>query len=360
MSALRDRLIKNTTLDYTAQLDESDIFNNKDMVQTPVPGVNIALSGDLDGGLTPGLTLFCGPSKHFKTGYCLLLAKAYMDAYPDSVVMFYDNEFGAPKKYWESYDIDMSRVIHNPFTNIEELKFDLMKQLTDIKRGEKVFILIDSVGNAASKKEVEDALKESEAADMTRAKQLKSVFRMITPHLTLKDIPMVVVNHIYMTQEKYSKAIVSGGTGIYLSADNIYIIGRQKDAEGQEINGWNFILNVEKSRHVKEKSKIPMRITYNGGIDVYSGIFDLAIEHGLIVQAGAWYQIVDPDTGEIAPKKVRRADAEAPAVLERIIKNEKFRQFVRDKYQVSGGKMIADDSTDDEAEEFLDGIDDEE
>jgi hypothetical protein len=33
----------------------------------------------------------------------------------------------------------------------------------------------------------------------------------VTPHLNLKDIPMIVVNHIYMEQGLYPKAIVSGG-----------------------------------------------------------------------------------------------------------------------------------------------------
>jgi ribosomal protein L21E len=40
--------------------------------------------------------------------------------------------------------------------NIEELKFDISKQLQEIKKGDKVIIFIDSVGNLASKKEVKD------------------------------------------------------------------------------------------------------------------------------------------------------------------------------------------------------------
>ena len=76
-------------------------------------------------------------------------------------------------------------------TDIEQLKFDVMTQIHNIERNDHVIIVIDSIGNLASKKEVEDALKQNSAADMTRAKQLKSLFRMVTPHLTIKDIPMV-------------------------------------------------------------------------------------------------------------------------------------------------------------------------
>ena len=121
-----------------------------------------------------------------------------------------------------------------------------------------VIFVIDSLGNMASKKETEDAIDGKSTVDMSRAKQMKSIFRMITPYLVKYDIPMVAVNHIYMTQEMFSKPVVSGGTGIYLSADNIFILGRQQAKEGTELAGYNFIINVEKSRHSREKSKIPV------------------------------------------------------------------------------------------------------
>ena len=89
--------------------------------------------------------------------------------------------------------------------------------------------MIDSIGNLASKKEVEDAENEKSVADMTRAKSLKSLFRIVTPHLTTKNIPCLAINHIYMTQEMYSKPIVSGGTGIYYSANQIFIISKSQE-----------------------------------------------------------------------------------------------------------------------------------
>jgi RecA/RadA recombinase len=151
-----------------------------------------------------------------------------------------------------------------------------MAQLEQIERGEKIIVVIDSIGNLASKKEVEDALDGKSVADMSRAKQVKSLFRMITPHLSLKDIPMVVVNHTYKEIGMFPKDIVGGGTGSYYSADNIYILGRQQEKDGKEISGYNFIINVEKSRYVREKSKIPIAVAWEGGIQKYSGIVDIA------------------------------------------------------------------------------------
>ena len=213
--SILDKLKKNSTIKESSILSKSKFFNEKDMITTEVPMVNVALSGRLDGGLTPGLTMWAGPSKHFKTAFSLLMAKSYMDKYKDAVLLFYDSEFGTPIKYFETFEIDMDRVLHTPLTNIEELKFDIMQQLQDVQRGDKLIIVLDSIGNLASKKEVEDALDGKSVADMSRAKQVKSLFRMVTPHLNLKDIPMVVVNHTYKEIGMFPKDIVGGGTGSY-------------------------------------------------------------------------------------------------------------------------------------------------
>ena len=104
MTTLIDKLKKNTTIKDTEILAQSKFFHAKDMIQTPVPMINVALSGRLDGGLTPGLTVFAGPSKHFKTAFALLLAKSYLEKYQDAVVLFYDSEFGSPQSYFDTLE----------------------------------------------------------------------------------------------------------------------------------------------------------------------------------------------------------------------------------------------------------------
>jgi len=343
--SLRDRLIKNSTIDFTATLTDSKIFGKKDMIPTRVPMINVALSGRIDGGLTPGLTVLAAPSKHFKTAFSLLLASAFLKANPDGIILFYDSEFGTPESYFTSFGVPLESVVHTPITDIEQLKFDVMHQLGEIKRNDKVMIVIDSVGNLASKKEVEDAMKQSSAADMTRARQLKSLFRMVTPHLTLKDIPMVVVNHVYMTQEMYSKAVVSGGTGIYYSADNIWIIGRQQDKDDKELLGYHFVINIEKSRYLKEKSKIPITVSFDSGINRWSGMLDLALEGQFIIKPKqGWYARVDQETGEIMGKNYRAADiVDNSDFWKAILEETRFAEWIKEKYSLGQGEMIRDD-----------------
>jgi len=349
--SLLEKLKKNSTIKDSAILSKSKFFTEKDMIPTSVPMINVALSGRLDGGIAPGLTMWAGPSKHFKTAFSLLMAKSYMDKYPEAILLFYDSEFGTPVKYFETFGIDMNRVLHTPLTNIEQLKFDIMQQFENIERGDKLMVILDSIGNLASKKEVEDALEGKSVADMSRAKQVKSLFRMVTPHLNLKDIPMVVVNHTYKEIGMFPKDIVGGGTGSYYSADNIYILGRQQDKDGTEIVGYHFIVNVEKSRYVKEKSKIPISVSFDGGISRYSGILDLAIESGHVVKpTNGWYSKVDQVTGEIGEKK-RIADTASPEFMESILKDAKFKEFIKHKYEIAYGNIMGETPVLEEAEE---------
>ena len=327
--SIMDKLKKNSKLSHTEVLSESKFFTEKDMVTTDVPMLNVALSGSVEGGLAPGLTVLAGPSKHFKTSFALMIASAYLKKYPEAVMLFYDSEFGSPQSYFKQFDIDTSRVLHTPITNVEELKFDMIGQLEALDRKDKVVVVIDSVGNLASKKEMDDAINEKSVADMSRAKALKGLFRMTTPYLAMKDIPLLAVNHTYQEIGLFPKAVVSGGTGIYYSADNIWIIGRQQDKKGTEIKGYHFIINVEKSRFVKEKSKIPISVTWEGGVSKFSGLLDVALAGGHVIKpSNGWYQ----RKGE--ENKVREAGTLEESFWSPIFADTDFKDFIKKQYSI--------------------------
>jgi RecA/RadA recombinase len=347
-----NKLKKNSTIKESEALSTSKFFNKKDMIPTSVPVINVALSGRLDGGFVPGITMWAGPSKHFKTAFSLLMAKSYMEKYPDAALLFYDSEFGTPQAYFETFGIDTSRVLHTPIKDVEELKFDIIQQLKNIERGDKAIIIIDSIGNLASKKEVDDALEGRSVADMSRAKQIKSLFRMITPYLVLNDIPMAVVNHTYKEIGMYPKDIVGGGTGSYYSADTIFILGRQQEKDGTDLMGYNFIINVEKSRYVKEKSKIPINVSFEGGISAWSGLLDIALETGHVVKpANGWYSRVL--LGQQEDKKWRLKETDCKQFWIDIITEPSFYNKVKDRYSIAHKNIL---TTDDDLMKTLENI----
>ena len=335
MSSIMDKLKKNSKLKSTTVLSESEVFSEKEIISTDVPMVNVALSGSIDGGLSSGLTVLAGPSKHFKTSFALLMAAAYLKQKPDAVLLFYDSEFGSPQSYFEQFDIDTDRVLHTPVYNVEELKFDIVAQLEGMDKKDDVIIVIDSIGNLASKKEMDDAINEKSVADMSRAKALKGLFRMCTPYLAMKNIPMLAVNHTYQEIGLFPKQIVSGGTGIYYSANNIWILGRRQNKTGTEVTGYDFIINVEKSRYVKEKSKIPISVSWEGGIEKYSGLLDVALAGNYAAKpSNGWYSYVNQTTGELSDKKVRYSDTLKEEFWKPIFEGTNFREFVKEQYTI--------------------------
>ena len=334
--SLMARLKKTSTIKQTATLDKSE-FLRRETTPTDVPMINVALSGDMNNGLVSGLTCLAGPSKHFKTSFALLMAGAYLKKHEDAVCVFYDTEFGSPQDYFTTFGINPERVLHTPITDLEELKFDIVKQLEEIADTDRVIIVIDSVGNIASKKELDDAKDGKSVADMSRAKAMKGLFRMITPKLKMKDIPLIAINHTYKEIGLFPKDIVSGGTGIYYSADTIWILGRRQNKTGTEVTGYDFVINVEKSRFVKEKSKIPVTVSWDGGVERYSGLLDIALLSGHVTKpSNGWYQKVNTSTGELLDPKVREKDTKTADFWKDIIADENFQEFVRNLYKIQG------------------------
>jgi RecA/RadA recombinase len=352
--SLLDKMLKAGSVKGSSVLAKSSFFNDKDPIKTELPIVNIAFCGSLDGGLLPGLTVLAGASKSFKTLLGLYCMKAYLNKYPDSVAILYDSEYGVTPDYLESFDIDINRVIHVPIEDVEQLKFDATKRLNEIDKGDKVFIMIDSVGNLASRKEVEDAENEKSVADMSRAKQLKSLFRIITPKLTGKDIPMVAINHTYKEIGLFPKDVVSGGTGIMYSANQVFIITKAQEKEGTELAGWKFTINIEKSRYVKEKSKLPFTVRYDSGIQKWSSLFELALESGHLTKANqGWYNMVNMDTGEIIDPKRRAKDIESDdEFFEGLIADPKFKAFIEKRFKLNAAVIGEQDAREDDTIEL--------
>lgn len=337
--SLIEKLLKNSTIKETAVLSKSKVFGNKPEIITDVPMINAAVSTKIDKGLQPGVFMLAAPSKHFKTAFALMFAGVFLKKYPDGVILFYDSEFGSPDSYYESFGVDKDRVVHTPITNIEDLKFDLTTQLQALDKKDNVMILIDSVGNLASKKEVEDAIDQKSVADMTRAKQFKSLYRIITPMINLKDIWCIAINHTYKEMALFPRDVVSGGTGGMYSSDTVWTIGRQQEKDGaaSEISGYNFVINIEKSRHVKEKTKIPITVSFRGGIQNYSGLDTFALAGGWIIKGSkGYYDKIDKETGEvIGNAKIKTIGTNAD-FWESILADKSFGEYITESISITG------------------------
>jgi hypothetical protein len=154
---------------------------------------------------------------------------------------------------------------------------------------------------------------------------------------------LIAVNHTYQEIGLFPKAIVSGGTGIYYSADNIWILGRRQNKKGTEVTGYDFVINVEKSRYVKEKSKIPISVSWEGGVQKYSGLLDIAMQGQYVAKpSNGWYSRVDRETGELFESKVREAATLEEDFWKPIFAETDFSDFLKQAYQIGGNASLED------------------
>ena len=331
---LISKIIKASGVSLANVYADSEIINSLDeFAKTDIPMLNVALSGKWDGGLTPGITILAGPSKMGKTFIALILVKAYLDRYQDAVCVFADSEFGAGKAYFENLEIDTNRVIHMPVKNVEEAKFALTGIYDNLTRGEHVITFFDSIGNLASKKEMEDAIDGKSVQDMSRAKQIKSFFRIITPYINLLNVPFIGINHTYQTTDFIPTQVMASGQGPLLSANTVLFLSKSKDKNGTSLVGFDFKLKAEKSRFIKEGSVFDMNVSFDEGIDKYSDLFDFALEHGFIVSpTKGYYQKAEKYNDE---KKYRRADFERnDSCWEPIVNDDEFKTAYENAYKL--------------------------
>lgn len=366
-NSLLDRMKKTTSVKTAEALDKSSFVKDNELCSTGYPIIDIALSGSVgkelggstDSGLGSGITILAGASKSYKSNLMLLMCGAYLKKHPDAIGVLFDCEYGITETYIKSAGIDPARILHIPVVSIEMLKFEMVKLLGEMGDKDRIFFMLDSAGAISSNKEVEDAKDEKMTTDMTRAKAMKSFARTVLPLLMSKgnagsNAPFVAINSLYKEMGLFPKDVMTGGTGIYYAANTILFISRSQEKSGKEIVGYNFKLGADKSRYVREKSVCPLEISWEHGINKWSGLLDIALELGAVVKpSNGWFQGVSLDSGEILfdGSKYRRADTSNAEFWEPILKSG-FALAIEERYKIPDiSEMIDDIDEDEEPEE---------
>jgi hypothetical protein len=176
-----------------------------------------------------------------------------------------------------------------------------------------------------------------------KIKSIKSVGKKEVYDITVKDV------HHYVLEN----GVVTHNTAVTYSSNQIFVIGKAQEKEGTEIAGYKFTINIEKSRFVREKAKLPFTVLYETGIQKWSSLFDLAIEYGSIVKINqGWYSTVDMETGEINESKRRAKDIETDdKFFKKLISDPVFKKFIESKFKMNQNGVIPNDDVDVDEEE---------
>ena len=165
--------------------------------------LNALISGSLYGGMPNNrITGFAGEQATGKTYFALTAVKSFLNQNENARVVYFDTEFALDKEFFRKRGIDAERVIIIQPDTLETFRTMSSKILT--KYGEqkenerpKLMLVLDSLGNLPSNKEVEDADEGKNVRDMTKTQIIKSIFRILTQKIGKLNVPMIVTNHVY-------------------------------------------------------------------------------------------------------------------------------------------------------------------
>lgn len=268
--------------EYGDTLDKSTISEIDHYIPTGNFMLNMCLTGSLFKGYPNNRAVaLAGPSGTGKTFLTLNAVKQAIDI--GYSIIYFDSENAVDKDLVEKFGIDTTKFRYEPCNTVQEFRTSvtavtdmLIEQQRKNVELPKILIVLDSAGNLATQKEVEDAKSGSTKADMTRAKLLKSTFRILMTKLGICKIPLLLTNHTYMTQDLFSKQVGGGGTGPEYAASIILFLGKSKlkdkeEGDGKEQTGIIVAARPNKNRFAKPKM-IKFHISFSKGMNPYVGL----------------------------------------------------------------------------------------
>ena len=258
-------------------MDQSTFSEVTEWIDTGNYNLNACVSGSLFGGWPNNRSCsVAGPSGTGKTYLILNSVKEAIDM--GYSVIFYDSEAAVDKTLMEKFGIDTTKVNYQPINTVQEFRTSVTTitgKMQEIKRSggktPKVMIILDSAGNLATAKEIEDARSGSEKSDMTRSKVLKSIFRIIMTPLADLKIPFIFTNHTYQTQSFISQQVAGGGTGPEYAASIVLFLGKAQLKEGGEKAGIIVNAKPNKNRFAKPHP-IKFHLHFSEGMNKYVGL----------------------------------------------------------------------------------------
>ena len=297
-------------------LEKNTLSNVTEWIDTGCLVLNSILSGSLYGGVPKGrITIFAGDSGCGKT---FILNKILAHAQRKGMIpVIFDTEVAVESEGAENVGLDTSNVKYVPVDTVESCRNQIMTFLDEVEKEPelhgKFIISIDSLGNLASEKEINDAGANKGAMDMgLRAKQLKSMMRIITYKAAVTGTTVIASNHTYADPGALHPTLVkqqAGGSGpVYMASILVQMAAKKEktDAgntndealtESRNYSGVTLRMLTVKNRFIPAFLQGEAYLNFKTGLEKYSGLKDIAVSHGIIQQNGSTYSMGEKKLG---------------------------------------------------------------
>lgn len=263
------------------------------------------------GGIPIGrIAEFFGTDGSGKTTTAIDIAGQAQKLFPDKKVLFVDIEHTFDPVWATKLGLNCDDLLYlDPDSMGAEEVFNIIIDIID--SGEISLCILDSIGAMVSMQANEKEIGERTYGGISMA--LTEFTKKITPVLARTQASFIGINQARDDMNSpYGGTTTTGGkcwrhgcsTRLEFRKGN-YIDEKGNNLSRACENPAGNIVNVSliKSKVVRPDRKVGFyTLKYLEGIDYISDAVDVAIKLGLVNQAGAWFTLVEPETGEVKEK----------------------------------------------------------
>ena len=263
----------------------------------------------------------------------------YLDERGPKKVVYCDCENTLDVEWAEKLDVDTNdMILLKPMSQSAEQIFEMLIQM--IETDEVGLVVIDSLGVMVSQQAYEKDMTEKTYGGIAAALTLFS--KKAEMLCTKYDCTLIGINQVREDMSGFGRIITTGGKGwkhnaslrlIFRKGDYIDDKGNSMKRSSTNPVGNLVEVAIEKTKVCKpDRRNGYYTLNYTYGVDAIADTVELACYYDIIQKAGAWFSVVDTETGEIIQDGDKELKFQGkPALLEYIREDEDFRSWLLDK-----------------------------
>ena len=277
-----------------------------------VPFSSPRLNYMLYGGLPMGRMIeFAGPEKSGKTTTALDMVKQcqlkFTKEKQGRKVCFVDSENTFDVEWATKLGVNVDDLILiRPQEQYAEQIFDIMKAV--VETGEVGLIVLDSVAQLVGKNAISEDIEKKQYGGI--AMPLTKFCNIVVPLLGKYNCMCIMINQVREDlNNQYNEFITPGGRGfkhncsvrLMFRQGSFIDVNNRELTRGAENPAGNLVkVHIEKSKICRSDRRTGFyTLNYLNGIDYLSDTIDVLLQLGAINQRGAYFDLLNVETGEV-------------------------------------------------------------
>jgi RecA/RadA recombinase len=276
-------------------------FNDpKTWIDTGNYSLNYLISGDFYKGIPLGkVSILAGEPS---AGKSLLCANVIKHAQEMGIyVILIDSENALDESWLKAFDVETTedKLLKLNMAMVDDVaktisEFVKEYKLIDVNDRPQVLFVVDSLGMLLVEAQINQFSEGNLKGDFGhKPKALKALITNCVNMFGSLGIGLLATNHTYSSQNIFAPDdVVSGGSGPIFAASILVALKKGKlkeDEDGSKItdvSGIRAMCKVMKTRYSKPFEGTELKIPYAGGLDKYSGLFELFEKNNLLTKDG--------------------------------------------------------------------------